>query len=94
MPSRSLQSSRRDPALKHTRCLRDKARCAQVAVQDRLAARGTSSGWERVLRAKADLPEEEGLGLDSENSRNEAQSHRENCTTQRVNSNVNAEFSE
>lgn len=47
---------------------------------------------ERVLRAgiaKEDFPEEEGLGLDSGDSRNGTQNRGENCTTHRVNSNVN-----
>lgn len=52
-----------------------RADSAQSSVQDRLPARGTGSAGS-VLGAevaKEDLAEEEGLELDSENSRNQAQ---------------------
>lgn len=53
----------------------DRADSAQSSVLDRLPARGTGSAGS-VLGAevaKEDLAEEEGLELDSENSRNQAQ---------------------
>lgn len=62
-------------AMCKTHCLRDKFRLRESLV--------------RAAMAKEAFAEEEGLKLNLENSRNEAQNHGENCAIHRVNSNTN-----